>query len=220
MASYLGLQVLAFRESGVKLEGLLSFIMGNLIKFEFEDRNTLPDRIADEVTGRVRSGEWNQHWRNEIVIDSDTEPTKHDDRPGGELSRFFGITVRNRHRSKAATNCFVYLERATKLDDLGGIPMPLQTFELKWEGFLLPNANIPPAQRRRFDAFHVSHACPTKVQFSRMFSDWSELFPPIDTEGRYKLEYLVLSDNFPAARGSFILNLACQLDSTTLVNAP
>jgi hypothetical protein len=50
-----------------------------------------------------------------------------------------------------------------------------------------------------------------------MFSDWSGVIPSLQAgEGRYELTYLVLSSNFPPARGSFILTLAPMFNLTTL----
>ncbi len=216
LASYLGIDVLAFREVGVKkLDGLLSFLGGEAI--EFEHKRTLPNKIAKEVRKRIRNGKWNPHWRNEIVLES--KPT-HTDFPSekGLLRRFFNISALNRHRNKVATNCYVYLERATRLDPSEPIPLH-HTFELQWEGFRLPYANILPGQFRRFNAFCIPFDSPTRLQFSGLFSDWPGLFPDIQSAGRYNLDYLVLSSNFPPARRSFRLTLAPVLDSTTLVPA-
>ena len=136
------------------------------------------------------------------------EPTEYEDvetETPGLFRRFFHIIVRNRHRHRASTNCYVYLEKATNLDTLTDILLP--TFELKWEGYRLFYVNIAPNQFRRFDAFCVPHDFPTRLGFSRMFSDWSGIIPRIEGAGQYELSYLVLSSNFPPARGSFILNL-------------
>jgi hypothetical protein len=221
LASYLGVDVVAFQESGIKLEGLLAFIGGNATTFKVRAR--LPIEIENEVRRRLHTGQWNVHWRNKLVLERD--PAQSQDVPvewkiesGGTVrkqKRFFQIVVRNRHRHKAATNCYVYLEKATNLNT--SEEQSFQAFELKWEGYRLPYVNIPPEKMRRFDAFSIFHDSPTHLRFSQMFSDWSGVIPSLQAgEGRYELTYLVLSSNFPPARGSFILTLAPMFNLTTL----
>ena len=203
VASYLGVELLAFQEAGVMREGLLSFIGANATSFEFEDRSKLPDRIDEEVAKR----KWNPYWRNEVIIER--ESTQYEDvetQTPGLYRRFFHVSVRNRHRHRAVTNCYAYLESATKLDPM--TPIPLRAFELKWEGFLLPFVNIPASQSRRFDAFCIHHNTPTRLSFSGMFSDWNKIIPLIQGEGCYKLNFLVVSSDFAPARASLSLNLA------------
>lgn len=214
VASYLGVELLAFRESGVKLEGLLSSIGGNAI--QFDDRSTLPDKIKGEVLKRLELGEWNSNWRNELVLERN--PEQRVDVPlqlHGVNQRFFHLSVRNQHRHKAATNCYTYLQKATNLDTSEEKPFP--SFELKWVGYLLPYVNVPPLKERSFDAICISHDFPTRLQFARVFSDWGGIVPVLEGVGRYKLEYLVLSSNFPPAQSSFILTLASEIDSTSLI---
>ena len=114
-----------------------------------------------------------------------------------------------------ARNCYVYLEKATKLDPRTEIH--LKAIELKWEAYTLPNANIPPATVREFDAFFIIHEFPEKLNISNMWTDApSYVFPKIEGKGLYELQYVVVSDNFPAARGTFKLNLSSLLQGTTL----
>jgi hypothetical protein len=126
--------------------------------------------------------------------------------------RFFHINVRNRHRDKIATNCYVYLAKAINLNTSEEIP--LKTVEFKWAGYVLPNAHILPKQARGFDAFWIAHDRPTHLQFNA-YSDASDYIPRIEGEGRYELSYVVVADNFPVLRGSFILSLNKSLELTT-----
>lgn len=223
LASYLGVDVVAFQEAGVKLEGLLAFIGGNATPFM--DRGALPNEIENEVRRRLNTGQWDSHWKNEIVLER--EPGQFQDvdvkwkAPGGALiqkqKRFFHIVARNRHRHKAATNCYVYLEKATNLSTSEENSFP--AFELKWEGYRFPFVNIPPEKTRRFDAFSIFHDSPTGLRFSGMFSDWIGVVPSLQGEGCYELNDLVLSSDFPPARGSFILTLAPKVELTALDSA-
>jgi hypothetical protein len=212
IASFLGLELLAFRESGTKLEGLLAFVGANARTFD--DRNKLPRMVADAVGDLVETGRWSAAWRNELLLERD--PAQHEDADwrNGDRGRYFQITVRNRHRHKAARDCYVYLEKANRLDPAENIR--LHTFELKWDGFTLPNANVLPLQNRRFDAACIAHSTPHRLSFSGMFSD-AQRAPDIAGPGRYELTYVVLSSNFPAARATCILNLESELDRTSLL---
>jgi hypothetical protein len=213
IASFLGIELLAFRESEAKLEGLLSFVGANAKIFD--DRKLLPNIVAAAVRDLVKTGKWSITWRNELLLERDSAQYADALWKNGDSGRYFQIMVRNRHRHKVARDCYVYLEKATELDS--GITIPLNTFELKWDGFVLPNVNVLPLQFRRFDAACVAHSMPGKLTFSMMFSDAAGLAPNIEGKGRYELTYVVLSSNFPPARASFILNLDSQLGSTTLL---
>jgi hypothetical protein len=209
LASYLNIPVLALQESGVKRDdGILGFLQANAITFA--DRHLLANVVADEVQKRG----WNPHWRNELILEREGTQFSDAYHMGvNKHGRFFHISVRNRHRHKTATNCYVSLERAINLSTLKEIP--LNAVVLKWAGYTLPNAYIPPGTARRFDAFWISRDLPTQLQFQG-FTDSTEFMPNIGGKGSYKLEYLVTADNFPTIHGSFILNLDSSLHLTTL----
>ena len=61
IASYLGLDVLAFREFEATLEGLLAFVGANAETFD--DRKMLPKMVADTVRDRLTTGRWSTAWR-------------------------------------------------------------------------------------------------------------------------------------------------------------
>lgn len=211
LASYLDIKVLAFREAGVKPDdGIMRFLQTNAIPFAEADRDLLPDIIES----RVRK-QWDPNWRNELVLERDASQFSdaHVRDLNNRLGRYFQIGVKNLHQEKIATNCYAYLEKATKLDPLSEIP--LSTVELKWEGYLFPNAHILPDTTRRFDALRVMHDNPTDPHFL-IFSDSTAFHPPIHGEGRFELRYVVVSDNFPPARGTFKLELRSSLSSTRL----
>jgi hypothetical protein len=214
IASYLDTPVLAFQEAGVKQDdGILQFLQGNAIPFT--DRHLLPAVIAGEVQRRG----WECRWKNNLVLER-PDPAQCGDswmEVGGtrKHSRFFHIDVRNRHRRKMARNCYVYLERATTVEPLRVIPV--RAVEIKWEGYTLPSAHIPPGNIRRFDGFYIFHDDPTRLHF-QIFTDSTAFIPNIQGEGKYELDYSVVADGFPTARGSFQLNLDRSLNSTTLMN--
>src|SRR5208282_2361454 len=134
----------------------------------------------------------------------------------GRWCRFFHVGVRNRHRRKTARNCYAYLDKATTscLDPKADIP--LRQVEFFWAGYTQPNAHVLPGMLRPFDAFFILEDLPTQLHF-HVFATGTDFVPRIAGEGRYELDYLVVSENFPEARASLVLNLESSLDRTTLV---
>jgi hypothetical protein len=133
------------------------------------------------------------------------------------VGKYFHVNVRNRHREKLALNCCVYLENAIKRPDIN---IPLKTIEFKWAGTRWPSVGIAAGTSRLFDAFFIRHPQPNKVEF-QVHTDSTEYFPQIPQEvGEYELAYLVTAENFPPARGRFILDLRRSLAETTLRLAP
>jgi hypothetical protein len=213
LASFLDLPLLAFQEKGVKKDdGILRFLQANAT--QFTDRNLLPNVIADEVQRR----NWNPHSRNELVLERD--PKQYADHPlqtavGVEPRRYYYIDVRNLHHRKTATNCYVYLEKAIKLDH-PPIEIPFNSVELKWSGYMLPNAHILPRTARPFDAFAVLHRLPTEFGLISFSDSLAFGRPNIHAAGQYELHYAIVSDNFPVARACLTLNLCTTLDQTEL----
>jgi hypothetical protein len=209
LASYLDIPLIAFQEVGVKTDdGILRFLQANATPFT--DRHLLPNVIADEVQRRS----WSANWRNELILERDDN--QHVDAMLGStqhLGRFFHINVRNANRHQTATNCYVYLEKVTKLDPATAIPV--QAVEFKWAGYKFPNVHIPPLSARRCDALWIRHGQPTQVQFNT-YTDSTEFVPRVQGTGKYELHYAVVADNFPTARLRVVLELDALLDHTTL----
>ncbi len=107
--------------------------------------------------------------------------------------------------------------KATKLDP--PTELPLLTVELKWRGYMRPNAHILPQTTRDFDAFLIFHDRPETLLF-QSFTDASDFMAPITGAGRYELRYVVVSDNFLPARGVLALDLSSSLASTVLALRP
>jgi hypothetical protein len=212
IATFLNIDVLAFQEKGVKqTDGLLQFLQTNCISFT--DKHTLPSVVADNVLSRG----WTPNWKNELVVGGpqfeDNVPAY--DRAGQSvgMSKCFHVNVRNCHRDTLALNCCVYLESAIKRPDT---KIELKTIEFKWAGTQLPSVGIAAGTSRLFDAFLILHNQPNAVAF-QVHTDSSSYFPRLPQEaGEYELSYLVTSENFPPARGRFILDLRSSLAETSL----
>jgi hypothetical protein len=213
VASFLEIEVLALQEQGVKKDdGILRFVQANALSFS--DREKLPDLVAEQVKKRIDSEDWSPRWRNELVLER--PPIRQNDimmeGPQGP-HKYFHIGVRNLHRRKIAMNCCAYSVKAVSLNS--GAEITFKTFELKWEAYNLPNANIPAESDRSFDAFCIHRDQPNKLAFYA-FCDASYILPQIVSPGRYELTYLVVAENFAPARRSFILTLSESPDSTIL----
>jgi hypothetical protein len=206
IASLLDIEVAAFQEQGVKpTDGLMQFMQTNALPFI--DKNLLPNAVADIVHQRG----WNPSWRNELVLEApqfvDNVAAYDSARPIG-MGKCFHVNVRNRHREKLALNCCVYLESAIKRPDTN---IPLKTIEFKWAGTKLPSVGIAAGTTRLFDAFFILHAQPNNVLF-QVHTDSTEYIPRMPQDvGEYELSYLVTAENFPPARGRFILDLRSSL---------
>jgi len=207
LASYLDLPLIAFQESGVKKEdGIMRFLQGNSI--EFTDHHLLPDTIA----GMLQKNGWGPHWKNQLQLERDPKQFSHVDYINNQRTpgRFYHIKVCNRNYQKDAYNCYAYIESIK--DILKNNYIPVETVELKWAGYILPNAVIArqPGERH-FDAFWVYYSNPKDIKFN-LFSDSSKFYPKIEGPGKYEITYSVIAQNFPPARATFSLNIGEKIE--------
>ncbi len=212
VASFLEIEVLAFQEKGVhQRDGVLGSVQGNAIPFS--GRARLPDLVGRQVKQRLSEGKWSPRWRNELALES--KPTRLIiPNTQGQMHTYFHLAVRNRHRRKTALNCIANLERVVSVDT--GKEIAFTPFELKWEAYTLPNAHIAPNGERNIDAFCIRHEAPTTLNFYSYVRDATYIHPQITTPGRYELTYLVVADNFPPVKRSFILTLDSSVEKTSL----
>lgn len=211
IASYLEIPVLAFQELGVKADdGILRIVQLNAIEFTAKDQ--LPELITKEIDRRKEN--WNPRWRNDLVLERKPNQYSRTRRQDGKWCRFFQVGVRNRHRRKTAKDCYSYLARVTRLDTNEDIPV--RQVEFRWAGYSEPNAHIFAGGVRDFDAFYILEDDPLRLMFN-VFATGTNYIPNVSGEGRYELEYAVISEQFPEARASLVLDLNPSLDGTTLV---
>ena len=208
LASFLDLDVIGFREDGVKADdGIAKFIQGNFVPFS--DRRLLADAVAQRVHEK-----WQPDCFNTLTMER--EPTQYLDTNrvlNGVVRpvRFFHIGVKNNHKRKIARDCYVYLERITNLQT--GEIVPTMTVEFKWEAALFPSAIILPQQSRSFDAFYVFHDSPQRLWFNP-HTDYSGAHPEVpDSPGQFRFDFLVASDNFGISRDSVKVTIGTTLDA-------
>jgi hypothetical protein len=207
VAGYLGTESMIFQETGIcAREGILAAIQGNPINFR--ERVNLAAQVVNEAKRRG----WAPNWQNSLAIEWDPQLQGEAVRvPGNIKARFFHIRVRNNHHHKAARNVYGYLVEVVNLDT--NVPLPFESVEFKWAGYILPNATIAPGQYRKLDAFWLPHLQPTFPQFNAWTdSALGDFTPHFQGVGTWRLTYEVHSDNVPGARRSFRLQLDGTLD--------
>jgi hypothetical protein len=211
IASYLDLPVIAFQQKGVKqLDGMLGILQANAITFD--DAKKLPEMVRQEVN---KAG-WRADWKNALVIRRD--PAEFDDarivnQLGQPNARFFHLTVANLNPYKPAVNCTAYVEGIRDLQT--DSPVTFRTAELKWAGYVLPSVAIMPASSRELDAFFVLRDHPSIMHFN-CFTDSGYFMRPICGPGQFRLDYLIVSENFPQARISVTATVGNTIADATL----
>lgn len=211
IASFLDMPLIAFQERGVKKEdGLLQFLQSNCI--QFTDRHTLPNVVADIINQRG----WDPNWKNALILERDPKQFT-DSRMGQDeqrrvvVGRFFHIKVRNLNPHKQASNCYAYVKTIENLETNEVLSLSGRSIELKWAGYIYPNALVLPSSYRLLDGIFVLHQQPTIARFN-IFTDSTEFVNIIRGPGRYRITYMVCSENFPPMEGFFRLRLGNSLD--------
>jgi hypothetical protein len=207
IASFLDMPLIAFQENGVKREdGLLGFLQSNSIMFA--DKLTLPDVVADTVKAR----DWNPNWKNALVLERETgQFTDARQYPEGIDARFFHVKVRNQNPYRQARSCYAYVKAIENLGTHAVLELSGKSVELKWAGYVLPNALILPSSHRFLDGVIVDHNRPTRARFNT-FSDSTEFMAFVDGPGDYVITYIVCSENFPSIEADFFLHLETSMD--------
>lgn len=214
VAAFLDLDVLPFQEVGViRLDGMIRFMQANAT--EFTDRTTLP-RL---VTAKLRERGWTPSWRRTLRLERD--PKQFEDvpsvdsqgRPAG-LRRFFHASVVNQHRSLVAAHAYVYLDRIGTVGQT--VTPPMKTIELKWAGYVFPNAVVRPGTSRDFDCCWIHEKYPSVAQFN-VFADSTEYMPIIRGPGAFRLAFIALADGFSPQSLELTLTLGTTLDEARLV---
>lgn len=211
IASYLGLEVIAFQQRGIKpLDGMIGAMQLNPIIFD--DPKTLPKLVEEQVT---KVG-WRANWKNVLVITTEDKDKESQDTSIGtpQMTRFFHLKVQNLNIRKIALNCTAYLKSIIKLPE--NESLPLRPIELKWTGYTLPTVSITPRSYRDLDAFFVKSDDPSTLRFS-CFSDSPYYMKPVSGPGKYQLNYVVISENFPEVRIAVEATIGNSIADVTLV---
>ena len=206
IASFLGKEVIAFQQKRIlHVDGMLSSLQLNPIKFNNREKNELPDLIEQQIK---QSG-WNNQWKNKLDIS--IQPNYHDARKqSGDIGRHYFLRVDNLHKDRIAFNCTAYVKSI--IYKTNNLPFPSETVELKWAGSLVPSVTIMPKSYRLLDAFFVLHSRPDLLIFSS-FSDSLMHLPPLSGIGIYEIVYIVVSENFPLLEIRTSINITGNVDT-------
>ena len=208
LASYLGLQIIAFHEKGfIPEDGIMGVLQGN--SYEFTDRHFLKDVVIKRATERG----WVSERQNELLLNrkEDQFVDTHDANIG--KYRVFHVKVENRHKTKPAIGCYTYLEQI--INTLNSEIIFPETVEVKWTGYNFPMANIVPQSHRSFDALFVRFDEPN-IARPLVLTNYAGYWPSLPGPGEYILKFLVLAENFPPARIRLKLRLGTNLDDAYL----
>ncbi|MGA2466287.1 MAG: hypothetical protein ABSH06_18290 [Thermodesulfobacteriota bacterium] len=190
IASFLEKEVIPFQQKGIlHIDGMLSSLQLNPIKFNNKEKNKLPDLIEQQIK---QSG-WNNQWKNKLDIS--IHPNYSDaDKQSGDVGRHYFLRIDNLHKDKIAFNCTAYVKSI--VNKTNNLAFPTETVELKWAGSLVPSVTIMPKSCRLLDAFFVLHSKPDRLRFSS-FSDSLKHLGPLTGTREYEIVYIVVSENFP-----------------------
>lgn len=214
VAVYLKKHLLVFQELGVEMRnGILSFIQANPI--QIADRNDL----VEQIRSTIKKEGWQSGWRDELEMVR--IPNEFDDAPYREATRivrFLHIAVKNRHDSKTAHDCSVYLQKIVNLETDETINPPM--IELKWENMKTESVTILPNQERRFDAILVDHFSDPQIHFgfNTFLIDYENMIMKykLQKRGKYELVFGVISREFLPVRKTFHLDYRLILKEITL----
>jgi len=205
IASFLEIPLIAFQQKGVEeRNGLSKYIQWKPVPFE--DPKELPELILK----KIEEEKWITNWKNQLVINRNND--EFDDAVDlrfEKMARYYHLGVYNQNIRKQAINCYGFLEKIVNLNT--GEKVIPRTIELKWAGYMLPNATILPNSQRLLDAFFVLHENPNGI-LSNVFSDSSYYRWGLDKPGEYGLTFRVISDNFQPSISTFYLRFGNSLD--------
>jgi hypothetical protein len=206
IASFLEKEVIPFQQKDIlHIDGMLSSLQLNPIKFNNKEKTKLPDLIELQIK---QSG-WNNQWKNKLDIS--IHPNCHDARKqNGDIGSHYFLRIDNLHKDKIAFNCRAYVKSI--VDKTNNLPFPTETVELKWAGSLVPSVPIMPKSYRLLDAFFVLHSRPDMLIFSS-FSDSLMHLPPLIGIREYEIIYVVVSENVPLLEIKTKINITGNLET-------
>lgn len=214
IASFLKIPFIAFQQNGVKeMDGLAEYLQWNPIWFD------APKTLPGLILKKIDEENWKPNWKNQLRIERPDEKEyerariRNPDGTLGPWARYYHLEVQNLNPFSQATNCYGYVEKIVELgDNREEIP---RTIELKWGGYVLPNANILPSSKRALDAFYVVENNPYQLMFN-VLTDSTYYQISITSFGDYEITFRVVADNFQPTVSRFRLHFPSRIDKITL----
>jgi hypothetical protein len=203
IATFLRLEGIGFYEEGVQREGILDHHIYNA--FPFKDVAEILKKLKKETK------RWNKNSVNELkIIYNPASTTKgislniKQYNHQSFLSDWHHLEVRNRHRTKHAFSCTGYVTKITDLDN--GHEYELPSNELIWSGTGDIMVNIMGGTPRDLDAFYIIYG-ENRIRFHEreLKTTNPKYHLPSLSQGRYLIEYTVISSNFEKVSQQYIL---------------
>ncbi|HKQ47080.1 MAG TPA: hypothetical protein VJZ71_03295 [Phycisphaerae bacterium] len=236
IASFLKTEQLRFAEEGVRLEGIGENLHGRPVPFADRSKlpELVEHEVRDRLGRSLDRGGWRTDWKNALTILDKVENDPHvrraaapdnrsysntnqqlpilsgfSDAPDGGAT-FWHLVVRNLHCRRLATDCRCFLKRCVKISGTDLPTLAHEHVEQKWAGVVYNQSVAIPANNgeRRVAAFHKEDQ-ESGIHFHQMWvdTDSAKAAELITGPGKYELEYLVVSSNFPTASKTFVLEL-------------
>jgi len=201
ISTFLKLPGIGFSEVGVKREGILDYQIYNAIPFT----NGL--EVIDALGDQTQT--WDNTSVNELSIKYDSATTSRNVRltnhRGRPLSDWYHLEVKNRNKSKHAFSCLCYLTKLRNLNNNRDYEVPSN--ELMWSGIADIMVNVIGDATRELDAFYIIHG-EKRIRFhQRPLGTTNPRYrvPDLVEEGKYLLEYTIISANFHNVSQRYIL---------------
>jgi len=189
IAAFLKMQMISFHERGVsKIEGIASGLHLNSIEIKE------PDDMKYHLDKKTK--DWDPTSKNQLFLEFDNPHTnvQISNHPTKPLSNWYHISVFNGSSYEHAKSCRAYVETIEDLDKKQMVPLQYK-LELIWSGIGSPSVSITKQKTRDFDAIYTIQG--SKLwQFQSLQTSTVYKYPNLG-DGRYKITYLVVSDNFP-----------------------
>jgi hypothetical protein len=185
-----------FRQQGVRLEGMASFMASNATPFG--DVSELPALIPDAV----RQRQWTPSYSRNLVAVRLHTPDQRLSYPGGLLGRAVHVDIQNCRPDVGAGGT---IARLARLHTGSGswLPSPNRS-HLKVTGQPGFSQTIWPLSHGAFDLLFIHEGPPRRV-FLNNALDISPRPPLLGDPGRYLLEYQVFAERFDVIRFAIAL---------------
>jgi len=205
IASFLELPLVAFHQPKIKLGGVAQYLHVNSIEF-----NSFKDIILnlDQFTKK-----WDPESKNQFRLSFGNEhlglTTQYQE---GNMvltgsSNWYHIIVENLSHIFTAKNCYSFIESIFDLDN-GREVFGQNEYknELMWAGTGRINLNVPYLAKKDIDAIYTIQGS-KKWVFQEANTSTVYSYPQL-SDGKYRIVYLVHSENFPEAKIEVDLLLA------------
>lgn len=190
------IETLYFFEKGVdKQEGMSGALHLNGIEISSMTQLT---RQLNKLTKT-----WKKRSRNQLFLKLGN-PSLNVKTQNDVLTNWWHITCENGSAYKLAKNCLAYIESIRDITNKKAVKIPYKC-EIVWAGVGMHTITILKKSKRDFDAIFTVHG---SANWQPQFIQTSTIYMyPLLSDGRYRIVYLVVSDNFLDARLSVDLEL-------------